>query len=443
MLFNILFLPLALSQLLLPPIPADFRQEQNANVAKEKQLLLQGFMNHYFHVELTIDMDDLHCSGKLIQTKTNLKFQVSGTYAPNKIQLLEITENNNISGFIELEKKIHDSDWKGFWYNYNRSIQLPLHLKENNNNTVNHQLNRNLPSLKRLNGKLLNQQAVLLLYENGPSEKKGFLTFPQTAICLQLEEFIHSPDSSTFKLFNNLHQQQGILIVKDSREVRPEIQIQLNNRTSKNHFQTEESIPLTQIEFAHYCGGYGIQLPSIQNNAFMDWTYSLFEDWIADCEKSLSTLRNKVASEIQARNQAFYLGWTEVRYLNDRIISGLFFLATPTNGQLKMIEFNFDLHTNQPINIRNLFWKKPDLKDLCDLYAPYQIEMAGKELPNEWKNEINKLKFEHFTISKEGIWAYSSYNNFWGSIPVLLPAQVLKKSINDSYWEDLFFEPNY
>lgn len=420
------------SNYLLADIPASFQT---------KQLFLSGSINHFFNIQLHIKCVSDHWKGSLRYVDSSSMFSLSGALQGNSLQLIETDSQKNITGFIELTNK--GNSWSGFWYNFDRSIRLPLFLCQQDDPAGEMEKIRESPLYQRYSGIIANQNGILFLQSFSPGKFKGRLLLLQSMESFTLENQAGtSPsDESHFLLFDQTQLPQGKLAVNHSENGSLLLNLELGNRTAETTFFSEENIAAKTLVYASYQGGIGLSIPSVENEAFQTWFESLYEEWFDACNKNLN--KESTASSPASRNQYITLGWTNLYYFNKRIISGLLFLQNPLSNETEIQEFNFDLNTNLPIHVEKLFLKKPGLKTLCEQYSSHQLEKIAQSMPQDFETYLDNTQTSHFILSQEGIRAISPFHPFFGKIEMLLPAVVVKKSVNDTYWNDLFFEPYY
>lgn len=126
------------------------------------------------------------------------------------------------------------------------------------------------------------------------------------------------------------------------------------------------------------------------------------------------------------------LAWVDIHYYDANIISGLLFY-TLDGGQQMTKSFNYDLKTDKPIIISEMFKGKNTLKNKSEDY----VKEAKKNIIPFDSLDVQKWylqqSFDLITLNQEGICFSTEYNTIIGTQTITLPFSELEDKMKKEY----------
>jgi hypothetical protein len=396
-----------------------------------------GAINHIHSLQMDIYVTEGRCLGSYKYVKSGDSFTLKGNLDKGELQLLETDAAGNFSGYIQLEKK--GDFWVGEWYNYNKSIRQPFWIQRVEEKPNYFDCCDDDYWLKRYEGKLLKQEATLILQKRGPEQLSGTLIFMQKRESYSLEQPVFSPNQFRFSLLDQFEVSRGSIVLSELEQDSLKVEMKSSSgQYMKSAFREVARHPLKCQEFSNYYGSYGVSFPKITNHFFGEWLEKQYVEWLADCKKELEKTGGSLKPESRNSHQSY--AWTKIRYLNDHLISGWLFFSASWEEELRIIPFNYDLDRNQAIGIDQLFVKDFNFRELLREHTERQVKEAIQRVSPEYHKWFKKANLDQYVVSWEGIWAGSSFDPVFGRLELLLPTNAFRENLNKAYWKQLFEE---
>lgn len=398
-----------------------------------------GAINHVHSIQMDLYMTEGQCVGSFKYVKSGVSFTLKGTVDKRELKMLETDGAGNFSGYIQLEKS--GDYWSGEWFNYDKSRRQPFWIKEVPEKENYVDCCDEGAWLKSFEGELLKQPAGLFVQRSGPAAYSGRILFKDKKESYSLQQSAVLDKGVRFDLIDQFEISRGSLFFNPMKQDSLLVEMKSSSgQFMQGIFSPARTVPVKCLEYSNYFGAYGIRFPQLDNPFFNEWLEKKYVNWLAEGKKQLEQRGPTQAPEL--RNQETAIAWTEVLFLNEQIISGRLFFSSAWEKELKVIPFSFDLKQNRAITPEQLFLAGTNYDSLIKENIKRQVNEAAKRVPPDFHQWMRKADFDQFVISWEGIWAGTSFDPLFGRMELLIPGNILMKSLNMDYWNSLFPDQN-
>ena len=393
----------------------------------------EGYFNfaHPAHMELNFNGNE--CKGSYTLKSSQSNFMLSGYLKDGKWLLEEQDENGNTSAFL-----IAETDGKevwGEWKNLKQDLFIPFRFSKTN-----------IPSktawLKKLSGTLFNQNVEIFVQKYLNDDLSGYLLLSDSKTSLAFEGLCLKGNDQSLILYST--------DVNNPYFTSIEIKTQQESTYDVKLLDTKGSVKFTTFKksndysfglnhFADYYNLYDISYPQLNNKIFDNWLADKITTWTKANQKHgkiQSVLNDGNHESLRFSNSM--LGWVDLHYFSNNIISGSLNMQEIGNNTFKKESFLFDLRAKKLLSSDQIFSDFKAVQKLINTKGKQDLlnqkEIKGSAQLTSWiENEtFNNMTFEHdhFVFSTE-------FDSVFGSQKIKLNLTDLKKYIKKSVYNRL------
>jgi hypothetical protein len=389
----------------------------------------KGRIDDISDVAISISCKGKTCEGALIYVRSRDQFKLRGVREGNQLQLKEFNQKGKCTGYLSgsVAGKHLNLEWK----NETGTIGNTLHLKEvarmpdfptycGDNKWIN-----------AYTGKIKGEEVSIILQRVDNNRILGQAYFRDKRQTILLRGNLLKNDNLHLQFIDENSSEQ-IGTIRGIYKNKQNLNLSFYNNQNNQSFLTlnlEKHLAVSCLEYADFYTNYDFIFPKSDRAVFNELMVVLTQDWLSDCRKNAQSVRKRVANPQSRSSQRAY-SWTEIELLTNDFISGLLTYHSTWSNQQKTKTFNYDLQSNQPVQLDDIFKKGFDYKAFVKKYANETIlKSALYKNDHQFRNWIINQDFPFFTIDHDGISFYTDFHIVYDRQRILIPYKKLKGNI--------------
>lgn len=389
----------------------------------------EGYIDDINKVKLTLRCSSGNCNGDFIYLESGDRFQLQGTQANNRIELIEYDLNSNRSGY--LNGRFVGNAIEATWENLERSTGNRLYLQESTNQITRFENCGDNKWIQAYRGIIGQKEVEMVLQKADNNRVLGTVYFVKSKKTASIRGELTNNGNLQLNISEESTQRlMGTLrgIYKNSQELSASFYDTKNNQSFAS-FELENNIGINCLEYADYFSNYDFLYPKSNDALFNQIMAFLTKNWVSECQDKARTIRQKgIRPDLRSSQRGY--AWTEVVLYKDYFLSGLLSYNNSWNGEKATKSFNYDFSNRASIELEDIFKNKFDYKS----YIKDYIEETLKK-DNNFSNDIGfkawvaEQDFSLFTLGRNGLYFFTDFHIVYGRQKILLPYKKIKSNI--------------
>ena len=384
-----------------------------------------GRLDDLNDVTVTLAYDGKHCKGQIRHLKSREIYGLAGFIKKDKIRLQEVNQDEQISGFIE--GNINKASIVGNWSKYDNSIGKSLILKESKKPL-------SIPTncgdnkwVRTFNGTIDSKDVELMLQLESDSELKGVVYFYSLDQSFEVEGAILNNNKLALRIYDANAFLKGVIsgYVSDKGIIDAGYTGE-GGKQQMVSFWEQSKLHVACVEYADYFGSYDITYPKSKSSAFNQWVSGQSIVWLNECRERIQKVneQNKVLDLEKCASIRAY-AWCDLDYVSPQIISGTLLMNSTWSKETELVGFNFNLTTNQKIELNDIFKKDFDYQQMIWEYLGEDVKKHKYYSDYNFRKWLSAESFNQFAIRHDGINFSTSFNSIYGQQKVTIPYEIL------------------
>ncbi len=387
----------------------------------------RGSVDDVNKIAVTIAWDGYNCKGTMTYLHSNKVLKLEGNIVGKTIKLEEINRTKEVSGFLLGTLNDHKIDAE--WTNHDGTIGRQVILNEIRPNQVVTYNDFDNQWVKQYKGILdMQEQVDMILHRLNDNELTGTAFFYKNKEKMEVYGTIETSNKIELNFTNKTGQKIAVLHAEPSKNKSISgdfIEADGTKRTAS--FGLEARMEVANESYADYSTSYEVLYPQSNNRAFNNWIKSTLTEWISTCESQVTFVKKKNINEnpsTRAIRRAYV--WFDVNHISKDIISGNFTFTNTWDDNIEGATFNFDLKSEEPIELSDIVKKGSDFKNFFKKYAQKEVMNDPNYPQKDYREWVSKQKFDLFTVQKHGLTFSTLFDELYGKTDITIPYADLK-----------------
>jgi len=386
----------------------------------------KGRIDDLNDISVSLAYDGSKCKGRMQYLRSKAEFLLDGTMDGTEVKLLEIDDNQEVSGFLRGDMRSGEVNAR--WMNFDGSIEGRVRLEQTKKEAK-------FPShcgdnkwIRYYQGKYFKQKVEVIVQKDNADMTHGLIYFEKEEKSFELQFKQKEDDLLVFDIKDEFGKNKGT--IKGAFQIDDHVAayyVSENGEKGYAHFTIRNVLPVGCIEYADYMTSYDITYPRTKHANFNKWMKGLTDDWVSSCKDYARKVRGINKSKkppLRAAVRAF--AWCDVELYSDQLISGYINFTNTWSERQRGKTFAYDLGTGKEITLMNIFNDDFDYKKFIRTYINNEISKHPLYRDYDYRKWVANQDFSFFTIRKEGLSFATQYSMIYGQQQVTIPFWKLK-----------------
>jgi len=384
----------------------------------------KGRMDDASVLDLSLGFDGRNCKGYLTYSKSTVRFLLDGVFLDStQFRLEERDPNKSVTGRLVGTLKNHV--FEAEWTNHDNTLGARIEAREMApGQTLNVTCSDNKWANRYL-GRYHEARVDMVLVRMHQGSLYGFLWVEADGKTYSLQGELDAEGNYELTALLPGNKTAGLLNgnLKSPKTTDCNWVGSGERRTFK--LMQGQSLPFGCYEYADYRSSYDAVYPRTACNNCNTWLDQQMKAWTERCRSVLATRTEPLTPSSRSIHRAN--AWAEIASWTDNVLCGYLTFTDTWSEQSQGAAFNFDLRTNKPIVLEDIFSKTFNAKGWIEDYAkresPKMTQFASDPKYREW---IVKEGFPLFTLRRDGLEISTLFHPQYGRQSLLVPYVQLK-----------------
>ncbi|MFK7806805.1 MAG: hypothetical protein AB8F74_03295 [Saprospiraceae bacterium] len=387
-----------------------------------------GTIDDINDVTMVLAYDGKMCRGKMKYLKSEQEFGIVGFMKRQKIRLMELDVQKEISGYIE--GKMEGRELFLDWSSADNSIGSKMLLRQSNKEVLRTKSDCGSEKwIKIFRGLVIDDEVEFLLQREADRQIRGLVYFNKENKSYAIKGEINRGGEVDLKIFDEYQKPKGSLNgTLTSEGLMEAVFRNPYGARIKSDFWLHETMEVGCLTYVDYLSSLGISFPLADDNNFNRWMSELVAKEQSSYKEFVNEAR-KIGTELNPETRASIrtYGWYDLDYLSVNIISGRLWITNSWEERGKGIPFNYDLDRSTQITLSSIFKNDFNLQDMIWAHLSKNVPTHQFYEDYDFRKWLSTASFDSFTIRQEGINFSTPFSPIYGQQEITISFEDLKE----------------
>ncbi len=393
----------------------------------------KGRVDDINDVGLTIAYDGRDCKGYITYLRSKERFKLEGKIIGKKIKLRETDTEESVTGHFEGQIFGDYDRMKAHWFNKEKTRAGLLMLEQVEKEVIFPTYCGDNKWVRKYQGNIQGKPVEFTIQKNSDLDIKGIIWFKDSNLTHYLKGGMIADNALKIIVIDDMGNKLGGI---EGEILKPSFKINGNWITPEGDthlvkFNKIDHMMVGCIEYQDYMSTYDVTFPKSKNSSFNSFIEKTVSDWKISCKEKVKAL--KVENQYpgpEDRSIANATGWFELEHVSDTLISGFMIFNKSWEEEHQDYSFNYSLLNDEKIELEQLFREGVDYHSILQERVIKSIQFKPIYSNEGFKEWINTVSFNYFTIRQNGIRYSTSFHPIYGRQSITIHFDDIKEYLN-------------